>query len=244
MSTPDTSGQRISFKLLAIDWQRVFPRTKLDQERVAFMAERYLDGGLEALPPIEVVLDPSQGKYVVADGHHRLFAAQTAGFDHILVVSPPIGGERAAVASAYELGLRAAARSGKPLSRSEQRDAILRLLDESPDRSDADIAALVGVTRQTVWRWRRTATANGTEPAGGERWATASVSAAEIAQQLVARIDRLWEARGLSDLLLGDLTGRRLAAALRAHYGDDAEEWAQRFAGWAQTALDELGRAE
>ena len=242
MQMATDSAQRISLELLGVD-ERVFPRHKLDKERVAVMAERYREGGVEALPPIEVVHDRDLGKYLVADGHHRVFAAHQAGLEHLMVVFPQIQAGLSTVDAAHEVGLRAAGRSGKPLSRSEQREAILRLLDRDPGRSDAEIAALVGATRQTVWRARRIAT-SGEEAGQGERWASASVSADDVARQLVRGIDRLWQARGLSDVLLGDRTGRRLAGALQEHFGDDALAWAERFAAWAARAVDELREAE
>jgi ParB-like chromosome segregation protein Spo0J len=243
MNDPASDRTTIAFELLVMD-RRVFPRSKVDQERVAFMAELYQEGGLEALPPIEAVHDSGQGKYLVADGHHRVFAAQEAGFDHIHVVFPPIPAEASPVEVAYELGLKAAARSGRPLSRAEQRQAILRVLDENPDRSDAEIATLVGTTRQTVWRIRRIATSDDESDSTGERWATASVSADEIARLLVRSLSRLYDGQGLSDLLLGDRTGRRVAAALRGYHGDGALEWAERLAAWAADAVTELRRLE
>ena len=139
---------------------------------------------------------------------------------------------------------RQAAISGKPLSRAEQHEAILRVLDEHPDWSDVEIARLVGSTRQTVWRQRRIATDSGEADPGEERWATRSVSADQIARGLARQVGRLWEARGLTDLLVGDRTGQRLAAALEAEFGDDATEWAERFARWAERALDDLRSAE
>ena len=237
------SAQRIGLELLGVDG-RVFPRHKLDRERVAVMAERYRDGGAEALPPIEVVHDHDLGKYIVADGHHRVYAAQEAELDYLLALLPPVPADVTTVDTAYELGLRAAGRSGKPLSRSEQREAILRLLDQDPERPDAEIAVLVGVTRQTVWRVRRIATSDAESFEVGEHWASASVSADDIARQLIRGIDRVWQARGLTDLLLGDRTGKRLAAALRERFDADALEWAERFAGWAARAVDELREAE
>lgn len=119
----------------------------------------------------------------------------------------------------------------------------MRALDERPDWSDADIAKLVGCTRQTVWRQRCIATAaEQPEPAG--RWATTSVSADQIARSMVRQVGRLWDVRGLTDLLLGDRTGQRLALALDEQFGEDAVEWAERFVRWTQRALDDLRSAE
>ncbi len=242
MSTTVDGAQRIALGLLRFD-RRVFPRFKVDAERRRVFAELYEEGGAEALPPILLVHDPESGGYLVADGHTRALAASDAGLAYLLAVFPALRGDASPVENAWEIGLRAVARSGKPLSRAEQQEAILRVLDEHPDWSDTKIARLVGSCRQTVWRHRCTATG----PDSGERaerWATSSVSADQIARILARQMARLWDARGLTDFLLGDRTGQRLATALREQFGEEAVEWAARWARWAQHALDELERAE
>ncbi len=242
MSTTVEGAQRVALNLLRLD-RRVFPRFKVDTERRHVFAELYEEGGPDSLPPILLVHEPGTGKYLVADGFTRVFAASDAGMEYLPAVFPPMRGDASPVENAWEIGLRAVATSGKPLSRAEQQEAILRLLDEHPDWSDAEIARLVGSARQTVWRQRCTATAAGGE-GRAEQWATTSVSADQIARSLARQVGRLWDARGLTDLLLGDRTGQRLAVALEAQFGDDAVEWAERFAGWAERALDDLRSAE
>jgi ParB-like chromosome segregation protein Spo0J len=242
VNTVPASAQRIALDLLRLD-RRVFPRFKVDSERRRVFAELYEEGGAEALPPILLVTDAATGKYLVADGFTRVFAATDAGLAYVLAQFPPVRGDATPIENAYEVGLLQVATSGKPLSRAEQQEAILRVLDEHSDWSDAQIARLVGSTRQTVWRQRCIATTDQTDQPV-ERWATASVSADQIARSLARQVGRLWDARGLTDRLLGDRTGQRLAAALNEQFGDDAVEWAERFAGWAQRALDELRSAE
>jgi hypothetical protein len=242
VSTVPSSPQRVALGLLRLD-RRVFPRFKVDAERRRLFAELYEEGGPDALPAILGVHDPALGVYVVADGFTRVFAAADAELECLPVSFPPTQADRSPVENAWEIGLREVARAGKPLSRAEQHEAVLRALDERPEWSDAEIARLVGVTRQTVWRQRHVAAADQTdEPA--ERWATSSVSADQIARSLVRQVGRMWDARGLTDLLLGDRTGQRLANALDEQFGEDAVEWAERFVRWTQRALDDLRSAE
>jgi hypothetical protein len=242
VNTVPSSSQRIALGLLHLK-QEVFPRFRVDPERRRLFAELYEEGGGDVLPPILVVHDPTVGGYLVADGFTRVFGASDAGLEALPALFPPTQAGLSPVENAWEIGLREVARAGKPLSRAEQHEAVLRALDERPDWSDADIAKLVGCTRQTVWRQRCTATA-GEQPEPAERWATSSVSADQIARSLVRQIGRLWDARGLTDLLLGDRTGQRLANALEEEFGEDAEEWAERFVRWSKRALDDLRSAE
>jgi hypothetical protein len=223
--------------------RRVFPRSKVDPDRRERFAELYEEGGADALPPLLLVLDPGFGKYLVADGFTRYCAASDAGLDALPALFPPTQADLSPVENAWEIGLREVARAGKPLSRAEQHEAVLRALDKRPNWSDADIATLVGVTRQTVWRQRCIAT-SGEQAESAERWATTSVSADQIARSMVRQVGRLWDARGLTDLLLGDRTGQRLANALDEQFGEDAVEWAERFVRWTQRALDDLRSAE
>jgi hypothetical protein len=239
----DPTPQPISLELLRVD-PRVFPRFKVDRERLRLFAELYEEGGPDALPPILLVHDPEQGAYLVADGFTRVFAASEAGLESLPAVFPATQVALSPIGNAWEIGLREVARAGKPLSRAEQHEAILRALDERSDWSDAEIAKLVGCTRQTVWRQRQIATTgNAPEPAA-DRWATTSVSADQIARSLVRQVGRMWDARGLTDLLLGDRTGQRLANALEEQFGEDAVEWGERFAAWTQRAVDELRSAD
>jgi len=239
---PTGEAQLISLQLLHLK-ERVSPRFKVDPERRRLFGELYEEGGAQALPPILVVHDPALGGYLVADGFTRVFAASDARLEALPALFPPVQAALSPVDNAWEIGLREVARAGKPLSRPEQHEAVLRALDERPGWSDFEIAKLVGCTRQTVWRQRRIAT-TGDRPEPGERWATTSVSADQIARSLVRQIGRLWDARGLTDMLLGDRTGQRLAHALDDHFGEDAEEWAERFVRWSQRALDDLRSAE
>jgi hypothetical protein len=242
VDTVTSTPQLISLDLLRLD-RRVFPRDKVDPERRRLFAELYEEGGPNALPAILAVHGPDLGAYLVADGFTRVFAASDAGVESLPTVFPPIQAELSAVENAWMIGLREVARAGKPLSRAEQHEAVLRVMDKHRDWSDAEIAKLVGVTRQTVWRQRCIAT-SGEQEEPAERWATTSVSADQIARSMVRQVGRLWDARGLTDLLLGDRTGQRLANALDEQFGEDAVEWAERFCRWTERALSELRSAE
>jgi hypothetical protein len=239
---PNSAPQLISLKLLRLS-RKWFPRSNVDPERRKLFAELYEEGGPDALPPILAVHDPALGAYLVADGFTRYFGACDAGLEALQTVFPATQADLSPIENAWLIGLREVATSGKPLSRAEQHTAILRALDEYPNLSDAEIAKLVGCTRQTVWRQRCIATAGELEERP-DRWATSSVSADEIARSMVRQVGRLWDARGLTDLLLGDRTGQRLANALDEQFGEDAIEWAERFVRWTQRALDDLRSAE
>jgi hypothetical protein len=239
---PNGAPQLISLELLRLD-RRVFPRDKVDPERRRLFAELYEEGGPYALPAILAVHGPDLGAYLVADGFTRVFAAHDAGLESLPTVFPPIQAELSAIENAWEIGLREVAKAGKPLTRVEQQEALLRALDRHSDWSDAEIAKLVGCRRETVWRQRYIAT-SGEQDESAERWATTSVSADQIARSMVRQVGRLWDARGLTDLLLGDRTGQRLANALDEQFGEDAVEWAERFVRWTQRALDDLRSAE
>ncbi|MCW2689590.1 MAG: hypothetical protein JWR37_4480, partial [Mycobacterium sp.] len=53
-------------------------------------------------------------------------------------------------------------------------------------------------------------------------------------------LDKLWAARPITDAVLGDRAGKRLAQVLLDRHGDEALPWARRLAGWAQTCLSEV----
>ena len=78
MSDEATAAHQINpIEIGSIDDEAdVWPRRELDQERVATFVTLYADGGLEALPPLEVVPD-GEGEYLLsgrpspARGHAR-----------------------------------------------------------------------------------------------------------------------------------------------------------------------------
>ena len=100
-----------------------WPRQGLDEERVGEFAEKYEDEGLAAFPPLEVV-DCGEGQtYLLADGWHRLEALKRIEApEAVVVVINPQGHNPLTVA--YEIGLRTAATSARPLMQAERREAI------------------------------------------------------------------------------------------------------------------------
>jgi hypothetical protein len=144
---------------------RAWPREALDEKRVELFCELCSDtfeqarreraGWSDPLPPLVVVAD-GRGGYVLADGRHRYEARRRLGPDYAVVqaaVFDPDG--RAPTDRAYELGLKFATVSAKPLTTAEKRAAIARLIDEFPELSNREIARLVGVSHSTVNEHRR-----------------------------------------------------------------------------------------
>jgi hypothetical protein len=219
---------------------KAWPREGPDDERLALFAELYVSDGVGALPPIEVIGRPN-GKYLIADGHHRAFAAVRVGLKEIPAQILPLATGADAFAAAYRRGLETAVSSSKPLTLNERRRAGWRVLKEEPSLPDREIARLTGLSHQGVGRLRQQLAAGRPEPREPIEY-TPTESADDLARRLVTGISKVWEARGLTDTLLGDRTGKRLAGALRHHFGDQAPEWAVRIRRWADVALTELER--
>jgi putative transposase len=216
---------------------RAWPRAALDDDRAREFAAIYTADGPDALPPLAVIA--TDGSMLLADGHHRLAAAQLAGLEELPVepIEHDVG--EAPEDVAYAIGLRASATSSKPLTRAEQRAAIRRLLGTG--RGDREIARLVGVAHTTVSRIRQAGDRDEAEDEAARQEADAD----ELARRLAGGLRALWQKRGLSDLIVRDRMGRRLASALDARFGDDAHEWALRLERWAADAAHRLeGRAE
>jgi ParB-like chromosome segregation protein Spo0J len=216
-----------------------WPRTQLDAERVAEFIALYEDQGLAALPALDVVSDHDQ--WILADGWHRLTALGQLGFAEV-PVNVIAAGDDDPYRAAYRHGLVTAATAARPLSRRERSAAVRRLLADSPDSSDREIARLTGVSPTTVGSHRRQLAGENEQPSEGQRSEhyLATATADELAKKLVASLDKLYTARGLGDALLGDRTGRRLARALKARHGEHAADWARRLVQWATACLNEL----
>lgn len=240
MSEGDTT--RIRLELIRDDAE-VWPRRQLDYERVAAFVILYSDQGLDALPPLELVPD-GEGEYHLADGHHRLEALYELGADEApaVITDPPDG--LAADLFAFERALKYCATAAKPLTQVERRVAVLRLIAERPELSDREIGRLTGTSHQTVGRVRKQATEPAPIRAEEDPGAAylARITADEIARRVVGSVSKLWAARGVSDLILGDRTGHRIAIALRETQGEQALVWARRLQTWTTAALQELER--
>lgn len=225
---------------------QLWPRRRVDQARVAEFVGLYRDGGLDALPPLDVV--PDGQRLLLADGWHRLTALQTVRSRTAQVRLLPADPDP--LTATYRHALLTASSAALPLTRAERRAAVRRLLTDSPQLSDRQIARLAGVSPTTVGTHRRQLTGpaggdNIDEKAGetGEQLTDrylAAVTADRVAQRLAGSLDKLWAARPLTDTLLGDRTGKRLAQVLVDRHGDQALPWARRVASWAQTCLTEV----
>jgi hypothetical protein len=218
--------------------QRAWPREYLDAERVEDFAALFTEGGPEFFRPIELV--PCQpGRFLIADGTHRVEAARKAGLASLpaLLVSPPA--DLDPVEFAYRYALSCSSTSALPLTRAEKRRAVRRLLDANPQASDREIGRLVGVDHKTVGRVRR-----GTSPRQSATLEFPALGAAPeaVAKKLFRAFEKVYEARGLgvADFFVGDRTGERLAAVFDDVYGERALEKTEQFLGWLDSAAKAL----
>ncbi|WP_433087297.1 ParB N-terminal domain-containing protein [Dactylosporangium sp. CA-052675] len=99
-----------------------------------------------ALPPIVVQRDT----YQVVDGMHRLLAARARGAATIAVRFVDAGGDEA-----FVLAVQLNAAHGLPLSLSDRKAAANRIVASHPAWSDRRIAAVTGLSADTVGEIRR-----------------------------------------------------------------------------------------
>ena len=117
------------------------------------MIQRYYEimedeEGLEKFPPIILYRD-KEGDLWVADGHHRIMAANRREFQSIHAIIRQ--GEKA---DAIWAAVKANGRNGLPLGRADIRRAVGMVIATWPDKSDQVIADEVGCSRDTVRRAR------------------------------------------------------------------------------------------
>lgn len=113
-------------------------RGGLDMDRVEAMTEFVEQGG--QLPPVTVVGDDN----LLADGHHRLYVAETMGRVDIDANRMP-GGSAEAVALAMQLNDIA---TSKPLTRTQRNEGVKLLLQAGWTKTR--IAKVTGVARATI----------------------------------------------------------------------------------------------
>ena len=238
--TTQGRGPVVPVSLSSIRFDRqVWPRKRLDHERVALFASLYQERGSDSLPPIEVV---DRDLLLVSDGFTRGSAAEIAGLTELpaIVIDVPEGEDP--ITFAYLRAVTASTGGAKQLTRAESHAGIRRLIAET-DLGDEAIAELFGVTRVTVWRHRHRAAGSSDEHREdrGELH-LASATAHEVATRLFRGMAKVYEARGLGvwDALTGDHTGSRLARVLAEVYGERALEQAERFRGWFDDAIGAL----
>ncbi len=211
-----------------------WPRTEVDADRVHEFSSLYQADGEGALPPIEVIADPTGG-FLLADGWHRLTALRALGTAHVqaVVVSIPSGSDP--VATAFLYAVARSAISAKPLTRAEKQAAVLRLIEIHRGVSDREIGRLAGVDHKTVGRLREW----GISPPSEQERSRSAPNPELAARKLLQAFERIREARGLGLVDWwrgGDRTGHRLADALLDLYGDEALERAQLCISWLQAA--------
>jgi len=220
----------------------VWPRHSWDEERVALFADLYAANGADSLPPIVVVAQDD--RFIVADGWTRARAALLAKLTNLPARVVELPADSDVTEFAYRIALETASAAARPLTNKERRAAVVRLLAWQPRPSDHEIARLAGFAHTTVGRVRKTQ--DGQAPSKPHRENEpgeshlAEVSAEEIARGLFSGLRKLEDARGISDLIIGDQTARRLADLLVATYGDDALDRATAYKGWFDGAIARL----
>jgi ParB-like chromosome segregation protein Spo0J len=121
-------------------------RVELNAAAVTDYAEAMLAG--EQFPPIKVV--NHNATYILADGFHRVEAARQAGKAAIL--AEIIEGDEA---TALEIAVKANRQHGLRMTSADKRRAIKLVLSKWPQKSNREIARLVGCTDPTVGTVRR-----------------------------------------------------------------------------------------
>ena len=219
-----------------------WPRRNLDRDRVALFLDLYDDGGLGALPPLELVAI-DDGQFLLTDGWHRYEALYELDARHAPAVIADTFGVNP-WAFAYQRGLETCVTASKPLTRAERRTATERILQERPELTDVAIARLTGVSNATVGRARRRVFNDNPdrepgESSSGDQYEN-RLDHTQISRTLVRQLDKLWQARpllvaaGVQDhARLGDSLAREL---IETHGPDDALIWAERFQTWATRA--------
>ena len=128
---------KLSISQITID-PTVDVRRKLDEETI----REYMDSFAE-LPP--VVVFETDGDFLLADGFHRVVAAQRLGVSEIMVEV-----KRGSRDDALEYAAYANTRHGKRLTTDERREAVRRLKMLHPDWGVGRIASILGCGEHPV----------------------------------------------------------------------------------------------
>jgi ParB-like chromosome segregation protein Spo0J len=116
-------------------------RTALNPDTITEYAEATIAG--EILPPVKVV--KHNGTYILADGFHRVEAARQAGKD--VIRAEIVEGDES---KALEIAVTANRQHGLRMTSADKRRAIELVLRNWPEKSNRQIARLVGCTDPTV----------------------------------------------------------------------------------------------
>lgn len=140
----------MSVRISDIDIASYQIRDGLNEAAVERYAETLQAVEAIAWPFPPVVLNQTPTGYVCVDGAHRIAAAMKAGREEVEAKVVTLSDADAKVEAA-----RANMNNGLPLSASERKKAIARLIELRPSWADTAIARLMGVHRNTVARVRK-----------------------------------------------------------------------------------------
>lgn len=96
-------------------------------------------------PPVDVV--EIGGRYVIADGHHRVKAAQRAGIANV-----PINVVGTTLEEAEDVAYIQNSEHGKPLTQEEQRAFRRKRILENPDKTASELAQMLKCSHVTILR--------------------------------------------------------------------------------------------
>jgi hypothetical protein len=151
MSSPPGEPHFLSIDTLVVD-DDVQPRVRLNDEAIETYAELYAtaEPGEYPLPPLDVFL--IDGQYVVADGHHRLMAAQKAHLPGL-----PCWVHEGSRRDAALFAAEANAHNAVPYTWGDKERIIKRVLldDEISAQPNREISRRFGVSHTYVNKVRR-----------------------------------------------------------------------------------------
>lgn len=127
----NTETVAVPLSAVVLDWS-TYPRERIDLERIEEFRELIRSAGdAPQLPPVELVPHPAMpGRYLAAEGWHRIHANAEEGLETVRAIILPSDTD------VFEHAVK--------------RAAVARLLDEHPDWSNRRIADTAGVSRPFV----------------------------------------------------------------------------------------------
>lgn len=161
--TADTTAL-IPLSLIVIDDAIQVRVAGLDENKVEQYAVIMAEGG--DLPPIVVFRDSATDALYLADGFHRVAAAQRAGLHELRAEIRPGGYD-----GAYEYAEEANLEHGFALSTADKRAIFERRLARGhawAQMSDREIARLLGVSHPTIANWKSSLTGKNLPVRGNE----------------------------------------------------------------------------
>ncbi len=211
-------------------------RVATNPEVVAAYAEKYSRERSDDPPPDErplpspVVFEVEQGKYLLADGWHRIAALEKLG-----VASARFSVREGTLADAAAFAAQTNSRHGLPMTNADKQHAIRKLWELFPKKSARQIGALVGVDHKTAQKYNpnpptppagtttldHSGGAGGEIPQRSEGAATSDAAGAATNEAAGKESDELRRLKDATDKL------RKLAAAWKANAAnEDADQLA------------------